>query len=149
MIEWLKKLFGWILFWRKPKPKTARMFFGSVSYGAFVIMGEIKMAIIRANQQIALALDIKDFQGNPAQVDGVPVWESDNVAVLTVQPASDGLSAIAKAVGPVGRANVIARADADLGAGVSEIVTPPCQIDVAAAMAASISIVEGEVTDQV
>lgn len=62
-----------------------------------------------------------DAQGRPALVDGVPAWASSDETVLLVTPAADGMSATVATVAP-GTARVTVHADADLGAGVVDIV---------------------------
>lgn len=64
-----------------------------------------------------------DAKGNPAKVDGVPAWSSSDPAILDVVAAADGMSATVTPVGPLGTAQVKIEADADLGAGVTTIIT--------------------------
>lgn len=66
-------------------------------------------------------LVIKDKHGNPALVDGVPVWASSDETVLSVTPAPDGMSALKIDTVATGVARVTVTADADLGAGVKPI----------------------------
>ena len=73
-------------------------------------------------QKVSLSVAFTSAAGNPAQVDGVPVWLSSNEAVVTVVAAEDGMSAVATTVGPIGEAQVPVSADADLGEGVKPIV---------------------------
>lgn len=75
-----------------------------------------------ASQQVALSVKFTDSKGNPASVDGVPQWLIDNPNVVALQPAPDGLSCTAVAMGPLGTVTVSMRADADLGAGSEEII---------------------------
>lgn len=65
-----------------------------------------------------VTLTITDAQGNPAKVDGVPVWASSDETVLTVQPSLDGMSASIGTVAPGGPARVSVSADPDLSANV-------------------------------
>lgn len=67
-----------------------------------------------------VALSITNSHGNPAPVDGVPVWASSDETVLSVVPAADGMSAVVDTVAP-GTARVSVTADADLGAGTKTI----------------------------
>lgn len=84
--------------------------------------GDQTMAfIMRADQKVNITVAYTDSQGNPATTEGVPVWGSSDASV-TVEAASDGLSAVATASGIVGTAQVNVTADADLGEGVKEIV---------------------------
>lgn len=63
----------------------------------------------------------QDAKGNAAAVDGVPTWRSTDENVLTVAAAADGLSAVVTPAGPLGTAQIIVDADADLGAGVTSL----------------------------
>ena len=79
------------------------------------------MAAINTDQKYPnVVLAITDSQGRPASVDGVPVWASSDATVLTVSPAADGMSAVVDTVAP-GTARITVSADADLGAGVSQL----------------------------
>jgi len=73
------------------------------------------------SQQILLTLAPKDRRGETAPVDGIPTWASSDETLLAVLPAADGMSALVKAVGPLGDGRVTATADADLGDGVVPI----------------------------
>lgn len=63
-----------------------------------------------------------DAKGNPAVVEGAPVWSSSDPAVLSVVAAADGMSAIVTPVGPLGSAQVKVEADADTGEGVVPVI---------------------------
>lgn len=67
-----------------------------------------------------VVLTITDAKGRPARVDGVPVWSTSDVTVLSVKAGADGMSAVVDTVA-TGTARVVVQADADLGAGVSTI----------------------------
>lgn len=64
-----------------------------------------------------VTLSIVNARGEPAPVDGVPVWASSDETVLRVTPAADGMSAVVDTVA-AGTARVTVSADADVGAGV-------------------------------
>lgn len=79
------------------------------------------MADINTDQRFDnVALAITNSRGNPAQVDGVPVWASSDETVLAVTPADDGMSAMVDTVGP-GTARISVTADADTGSGTKTI----------------------------
>jgi hypothetical protein len=79
------------------------------------------MADINTDQNYPnVALTITDPKGRPAKVDGVPVWSSSDATVLAVTAAADGMSAVVDTVA-AGTARITVTADADLGAGVTEI----------------------------
>lgn len=78
---------------------------------------------LTVDQQVSLSVAYVDSQGNPAQVDGVPVWASSDTNVATVLAAADGLSAVAAAAGNIGTAQISVTADADLGAGTTSLIS--------------------------
>ncbi len=73
------------------------------------------------SQQATATITPVDKKGNPAAIDGIPVWASSDETILTVAPAADGLSAVVAAVGPLGSAKVSVSGDADLGPGSAPI----------------------------
>lgn len=113
--------------------------------------GTINIGVNQMNltdsQQATLSIQPVDKKGNPALVDGVPAWLSSNSEVVTVTPSADGLSAVAVAVGPLGTATVSVTADADLGAGVTEIAGS-LDITITAGAATTVSISAGDPTEQ-
>lgn len=81
------------------------------------------MADINTDQMYqGVTLEITDSKGRPAAVEGAPVWASSDETVLTVTASADGMSADINTVAPGGPARVSVTADADLGAGVTQIV---------------------------
>lgn len=66
-------------------------------------------------------LTITNARGQPAPVDGVPIWASSDETVLRVTAAADGMSAVIDTVAPGGPARITVSADADLGTGVQTI----------------------------
>lgn len=60
--------------------------------------------------------------GQPAQVDGVPVWATSNATVLTFEEAADGMSGKVMAGAPGTGEQVTITGDADLGAGVVPVI---------------------------
>lgn len=81
------------------------------------------MALILTDlQKVALSVTFTTAAGNPAVVDGVPVWGTSDETILSVVAAEDGLSAVVTTVGPLGLAQVSVSVDADLGEGVKPLV---------------------------
>lgn len=78
---------------------------------------------LASGTQIHLKVSYVDAAGNPAAVDGAVRWDSSNPTIAAVTAESD-TTALVKAVGPTGQAQITATADADLGAGTTELVTP-------------------------
>jgi len=99
------------------------------------------------SQQVALTVAFADKAGNPAPVDGAPVWTSSDETVVTVTAAADGLSAVATAVGKLGTAQVSVAADADLGAG-NTTITGVIDITVLAGAAVAAVVSAGAPTEK-
>lgn len=78
--------------------------------------------ILRAGKRVPVSFVIRDKFGNDAAIDGVPAWASSNPAALAVEPAADGRSAVVRALGPIGTAQITVTVDADMGDGVRELV---------------------------
>jgi hypothetical protein len=88
------------------------------------------MAAINTDQNYPnVVLTITNATGQPATVDGVPVWASSDETILKATPAADGMSGVVDTVGP-GTARISITADADLGAGVTTITGVSEDIDV-------------------
>lgn len=101
------------------------------------------MALILTDvQKVGLSVSFVTAKGNPAAVDGLPVWSVSDATVLSVVPAADGLSADVVAVGPLGTSQVSVTADADLGEGVRALIGT-LDVTVVASEAASIVINAG------
>ena len=80
------------------------------------------MALVLTDmQKVSLTVAFTTAAGNSAVVDGIPDWDVSDESILDIEPSEDGLSAAVTAVGPVGDAQVVVTADADLGEGVKEI----------------------------
>jgi hypothetical protein len=110
--------------------------------------GLLLMAFVLTDtQQVVVALEIKDKKGNSATVDGAPVWSVDNSELLALTPSADGLTCTVVAVGPLGTANVTVKADADLGAGVENLIGA-LVVEITGGVAAVINLVPGTPVEQ-
>ncbi len=81
--------------------------------------------ILQDDQQVPYAASFLDKKNQPAVVDGVPVWASSDPSLLTVTPASDGLSALAVAVAvtpPGSTVQISVTADTRMGPDVVPLV---------------------------
>jgi hypothetical protein len=74
--------------------------------GELIVKGDLKSMFIRDDEQVGLSIQPVDKAGNPAEVSGSPSWSSSDPTILTVVPSADGLSAVAAAVGKLGKATV-------------------------------------------
>ena len=116
---------------------AVRLVFTTILEGKITI-GATTM-IITSTQKFTASITPVDAKGNPAAVDGTPVWASSDPTVLAVNPAADGLSAECLAVGPLGNAQVAVTADADMGTGITSI-TGVLDVQVLAGQAVSLSV---------
>lgn len=98
--------------------------------------------ILTDEQKVALGIRPVTAAGNPARIDGVPVWASSDPTIIEIAPAPDGLSAEAITVGSLGIAQVSVGVDADLGAGIRTL-TAILDIEVIAAEAVTVAITPG------
>ena len=98
----------------------------TVTYGSFKATAEVDhMAYtLPIDKFIEVQIAYVDSHGNPAVVDGDVAWASSNPAVLAVvvDPA-DSTHATVTPQGGLSSAQVVATADADLGAGIRQIIT--------------------------
>lgn len=118
-------------------------------YARFPLLGGDLMAAVTmtATQEFECTISPVDKKGNPATLDGVPEWLTDNPAVLALTPAADGLSCKVTAVGMIGVANVQVTGDADMGAGSTPIIgTIDCEVT--AGQAIMINITPGAPSEQ-
>ena len=104
------------------------------------------MADLTATQQLTATLTITDRKGNPASVEGAPVWASSDETVATVESSADGMSGVVKAVAP-GSGRVVVTADADLGEGVTPIIGT-LDINVTPGTASVVAISAGPAEEQ-
>lgn len=101
---------------------------------------------IAYGKQFPISVEFKDDKGKPAPVDGVPQWATDNPAILTLEPAADGLSCNVKSTGVLGTATVQMTADADTGSGIKAIIGT-LEVEVHGREASQVVLTPGDVTD--
>ena len=101
---------------------------------------------ISDSEQSTFTIQAVDRRGNPTQLlPGSVTWLVDNVALLALMPASDGMSCLVAAVGPLGTATVSVKvtdaANTTLAAGQIDVI-------VHGGAAARIDIQPGAITEQ-
>jgi hypothetical protein len=101
---------------------------------------------LSVTQKVELQLQPVDIKGNPAPVDGVPVWDVSDPNLVDLVPSVDGLSAVVAAKGDLGHVQISVRADARLGPDVREIMGV-LEIDLVPAEAVALGIVAGPPTE--
>lgn len=112
----------------------------------YTLTGGQKTKVVKMNlkdsDKVSLSIAIKDAKGNPAQVDGIPVWSVTDPSLASLNVSADGMSADLLASGPLGSCQVQVNADADLGAGVTSILGT-LDLTIIAGDAVSIDIAAG------
>lgn len=89
-------------------------------HSQFYLKG-VDMFILPADKKATASVSWVDKKGNPALIDGVPVWATSDNTITDLQVAADGLSAVLLG-GLVGNCQISVTADADLGAGTKAVV---------------------------
>lgn len=86
-------------------------------------MSDPLVLVMNDHQRLTLSINPTDVDGDPANVDGLPVWDLFEGApeLLNLFPSEDGLSCEVSANGTVGSGVVRCSADVDLGEGVVSI----------------------------
>jgi hypothetical protein len=98
----------------------------TIRYADFIIAlkGERMAYTLPVDHEVVVEVAYVDAKGNPAAVDGNPVWSSSDPAIATVTvDTSNAFKATVTPVGPAGNVQVKVEADADIGAGVTELIT--------------------------
>lgn len=83
---------------------------------------EPQVAELTNLQEVDVTPEFLKADGQPAIIDGVPIWTNDNEDMVSVIPAADGKSAIIRTRGPIGTARVTVSGDTNPGAGIIELV---------------------------
>lgn len=133
-----------------PGPAVSLVFTAHLDDGT--TLEGVTMFTLRDDQKVLLTIQPLDAKGKPAAVDGAPTWASSDETQVTLEVASDGLSAVASGVAPPADATaalprVVVTADADLGSGITPI-TGSLEFTITAGSAATISITAGTPANQ-
>jgi len=73
------------------------------------------MILITNDQRVTLRIQPLDRYGNPARIDGVPVWTQSDATLGTLEPSADGLTCTFTSLGPLGTTQVNVAVDAAIG----------------------------------
>ena len=110
----------------QPKSPGIRGVF-TTEIGNLKFTGENMSSTMQNGTLATVSVQWKDQDGNPAKVDGPTTWQSTDTSVLTVTVSTGNpLIANEKAVN-IGKAQVHANADADMGSGVRPVT---CSYDI-------------------
>ena len=97
--------------------------------------------ILTDEQEVEVSVVPVTAAGNPATVDGDVAWVSSDENIATVV-STGPTTAVVRSTGALGTTQIVAQADADLGAGVRSIMAT-LDIQVVAAEAMSVNISAG------
>lgn len=98
--------------------------------------------VLTSSQKVKLSIVPVDIAGNPAPVEAVK-WESSSTEIITIYPEEEGLTSVyAMATGPVGKSQVVVKADALIGDGMEELIGV-LDIEVVPSKAVSLAIASG------
>jgi hypothetical protein len=98
----------------------------TLTYDGFTVTakGDVMAYTLPDGNEVKVKISYVDAQGNAAKVDGDIEWSSSDTNVATVQvDAADTSNAVVAASGTIGQVQIVAKADADIGAGVRELIT--------------------------
>jgi hypothetical protein len=124
--------------------RAVKMVFAAALGGNRMELSSMQMKI---SDKVTLSIRLTDKFGNPASVDGAPVWSLINSELGILNVSEDGFSAVFVPVGTTGSCTVQVSCDADLGEGVKTILGN-LPIDLLPGEASIVVIEAGEVTPQ-
>jgi hypothetical protein len=110
----------------EPEPPSSGKQVMIIEYEQFeiIVEGDRVMYNLPVDHLVTMEVSYVDTGGNPATVDGAVAWACSDVTMLTLSiDPSDSAIVTVTPVGPIGQVQVTATADADLGAGVRNIIT--------------------------
>ena len=107
------------------EPQAVIVSYLMIWYGDFKVKakGDV-MYTMPVDKMVKMQVSYVDAHGNPAVVDGPVTWSSSDETIIkaAVDPSDSSIVTVIP-VGAVGQAQILATADADLGAGVRSLVT--------------------------
>lgn len=108
------------------EPSKAGVFITLRHYGLTIRARGQDMAYTLPNDhQVQVQVSYVDAKGYPAAIDGQVVWASsdNNIASITVDLVDSTIATVVPGA-QIGQAQITATADADLGTGVTTLITP-------------------------
>jgi hypothetical protein len=124
------------------KPGKLKFAYGPVADVIRTVEEENPMLILTDSQKVTLSIKPVTKAGNPAAIDGLPIWSLGCEDHLKLEVSEDGLSATVSSLGKLGACQVNVSADADLGEGV-ETITGVVDIVVQAGKAVKLGVEAG------
>lgn len=117
----------------------------SITYNDITVKGENLVMNLPDNMKFQVTVQALDAKGNPAQLDGEPVWTAATPETVDVVTDETGTWVVAK--GPLGPYHVDVAVDADLGEGVKQLFGF-VEGEVIASEAVVVNVVPGPLTPQ-
>jgi hypothetical protein len=111
---------------KPPEPQPTGKVIVTVKYGSFIARAEgSHMAYtLPVDHYIEVEVSYEDAFGNVAEVDGAVSWGTSNDQILTIAVDPDNsMKCTITPTGKAGSAQVTATADADMGTGVTSLIT--------------------------
>ena len=105
------------------------------------------MGVLKVNQKAEVVLKVTDSKGNPAALDGAPVWSLSSTDLADLTIAEGGLSATLLPKGQTGSLVVQVHGDGDLSEGVRDLLGE-LQVDLIPGDAVKIALEMGPASDQ-
>lgn len=107
-----------------PEPSKAGVWVESTCDGLTVKGMAPIMYTLPNDKSVQLKITYVDAKGNPAKVDGDVEWTSSDEDICGIATTGDSTLVTLIPGSKVGQCQIKATADADLGEGVKEIITP-------------------------
>lgn len=105
------------------------------------------MLVLTDIQKVGFTVSAVSAAGNPASLDGAPVWTCTDESLLTLEVSEDGLSCEALTTGKLGVAQVKVEADADLGEGITALFGV-VDVQIVASQAVNLEVKPGVPSDK-
>lgn len=93
------------------------------------------------DQEVDLALDLRDRFGNPTTGYGVPQWAVSDLSLLSITPSADGMTCLVQAVGKTGGAQVTVKVQRS--SNPADVITGVQDFTIQASEATFVGLVSG------
>lgn len=99
------------------------------------------------SEEIDLTINALDKKGNPAPLESIN-WSTDNTDVLALKVSDDTKTCVVKAVGPLGKATVTMKADADMSPDIDAPIIGTIEIEITGGQAQTVELVPSAPREQ-
>ena len=125
--------------------RVSSVYFAKISFTAINRQAHyvgVKMMILTTEEKVTLTIAPITPAGNPARVDGIPVWSVSDPAIATLTVSGDGMSAEIVSTA-LGQTVITVEVDADLDQGEVRTLTGMMDITVVEPEAVTMTIEAG------